>query len=97
LSYGTAIDILVKLHIVIHSHHNFQTYHIILYDTAFQFINKYRPINMMHAITIANALKEHMETILPDKRVLTGGHWNFTLAVQDRKNRTEKHSPCSTN
>jgi hypothetical protein len=50
------------------------------------------PINMMHAITIANTLKKHMETILPDRRALTGGHWNFTLAVQGRENRTEKQT-----
>jgi hypothetical protein len=35
-------------------------------------------------------LKKHVETLLPARKVLIGGDWNVTLAVQDRENSIEK-------
>lgn len=53
---------------------------------------QHMPINMMHATTGANTLKKHMETFLPDRRVLAEENWNFTLAAQDRESHTENQT-----
>jgi exonuclease III len=50
------------------------------------------PVNTSHATTVAQALETHMKTLQSDRKMLIGGNWNVTLAVQDRENHTEKRT-----